>query len=254
MSGLRRVLVVPAAGRGSRLGSSLPKALVPVNGRPMLAHLAERYHGVVADLVAVIHPSWRAEASSLLKELQVPTTLAEQPEPAGMLDAVLIGIEAARTLRPARVWVTWCDQIGVLAATSDRLAACEAGAEVAFPVVHRRDPYIHFDRDAAERIVGVRQRREGDAMPPVGESDMGLFSLSSEAAFQELPAFARSTGAQGGSATGERNFLPFIPWIARQDGVVVTCPATDPREAIGVNTPEELELVAGWLRERAVRA
>ena len=35
-----RVLVLPAAGTGSRLGSSRPKVLHPVAGRPMLAHLA----------------------------------------------------------------------------------------------------------------------------------------------------------------------------------------------------------------------
>lgn len=243
---------MPAAGRGSRLGSALPKALVAVNGRPMLAHLADRYRGVVAALVAVIHPSWRAEALDLVKELPMAVTVAEQPEPTGMLDAVLIGIEAARALRPARVWITWCDQIGVLTATASRLSACEQGTAVALPVVHRQDPYIHFDRDPSGRLVAVRQRREGDSLPPEGESDMGLFSLSSEAAFEQLPAFARA--AARGSATGERNFLPFIPWSAQQGARVVTCPAADPREAIGVNTPEELEFVSAWLRERAARA
>ena len=38
-----RVLIVPAAGRGQRLGSSVPKVLVPVNGRPMLHHLLDLY-------------------------------------------------------------------------------------------------------------------------------------------------------------------------------------------------------------------
>src|SRR6185503_16051997 len=53
----RRVLVVPAAGRGSRLGGSVPKALVEVAGRPMLAWLLSLYRPWIAGLVVVAHPS-----------------------------------------------------------------------------------------------------------------------------------------------------------------------------------------------------
>ena len=33
---MSRLMIIPAAGAGSRLGSSLPKVLTPVNGRPMV--------------------------------------------------------------------------------------------------------------------------------------------------------------------------------------------------------------------------
>ena len=85
------------------------------------------------------------------------------------------------------------------------------------PVVTRDLPYIHFDRDEQQRIVRVRQRREGDVMPERGESDMGLFSLSSRVAFDELQRFAATATSEGG--TGERNFLPFIPWMAQRGHV-----------------------------------
>ena len=54
-----------------------------------------------------------------------------------------------------------------------------------------------------------------------------------------------------GSATGERNFLPFIAWANRSHDVV-TFPAVDEMEAVGVNTPEELHAVERlpWRRER----
>ena len=93
----------------------------------------------------------------------------------------------------------------------------------------------------------VLQRREGDVMPPRGESDMGLFSLSPRAAFDWLPEYAR-TIAPGG-ATGERNFLPFIAWAASR-GPVATCEPLDPLEAVGINTPEELDRLSRWMRSR----
>ena len=244
----RRVLVVPAAGRGSRLSASLPKALVPVAGRPMLSWLADLYRPWVSAVVVVAQPATQDAARVVLADAGVRPVVTVQTEPTGMLDAVLLGCEAAKPLSPDRVWITWCDQIAVRPDTVSRLAQEEWDAYVALPVVTRARPYIHFDRDAAGRIVGVRQRREGDAMPESGESDMGLFSLSSVAAFSELPAFAASAGP--GAGTGERNFLPFIPWMART-APVVTVPATDPFESIGINTPEDLAEVEAHLYRRA---
>src|SRR4029453_2614665 len=86
------------------------------------------------------------------------------------------------------------------------------------PTVTKADPYIHFARDGAGRISRVLHRREGDGMPEIGESDMGLFALSAEACFHLLPQFAN----QGvtGAGTGERNFLPFIPWLAQRRQVI----------------------------------
>jgi CTP:molybdopterin cytidylyltransferase MocA len=241
-----RALIVPAAGRGSRLGSALPKALVPVNGRPMLAWLGELYAPHVQQVVVVASPEAASAVASCARGLPVPGTVVEQRQPTGMLDGILIGIAALAAARPDRVWVTWCDQVAVHADTARRLAAAEAGSAVTLPVITRNTPYIHFDRDEQQRIVRVRQRREGDVMPEDGESDMGLFSLSAGAAFDDLPQFAR--GATPDAATGERNFLPFIPWIS-QRGDVRTIAATHPMEAVGINTPDELAAVSAWLRQ-----
>jgi hypothetical protein len=49
--------------------------------------------------------------------------------------------------------------------------------------------------------------------------------------------------------TRERNFLPFIPWLARTHAVV-TFPCEHPMEAIGVNTPEDLARVERYLQQR----
>ena len=202
------MLVVPAAGRGSRLGSPLPKALVSV---------------------------------------PLPSEVALQAEPTGMLDAVLLGCEVAARWSPRRVVITWCDQVAVHPATVARLADREADSALALPLIVRDTPYIHFDRDQRGRICGVRQRREGDAMPARGDSDMGLFSLSADAATIDLPAFASTAAPDRG--TGERNFLPFIPWLAKRRPVV-TVEATDDMEAVGINTPEDLVRVEAYLKAR----
>ena len=84
-------------------------------------------------------------------------------------------------------------------------------------------------------------------MPGHGENDMGVFSLSRRAATEWLPEYARTS--EPGAGTRERNFLPFVAWVSGR-GSVVTCACTDPIEAVGINTPAELETVERVLRAR----
>jgi bifunctional UDP-N-acetylglucosamine pyrophosphorylase/glucosamine-1-phosphate N-acetyltransferase len=152
-----------------------------------------------------------------------------------------------------RVWIVWCDQVGILPDTLVRLARAELADAPAltFPLVRQADPYIHFPRAEDGQIAGVLQRREDDAMPPEGDSDMGIFSLSMAAYADRLPEYATSVTV--GAGTGERNFLPFIPWLAAREPVVaVAC--TDPSEARGINTPEDLAAVEAWLQRRAAHS
>jgi bifunctional N-acetylglucosamine-1-phosphate-uridyltransferase/glucosamine-1-phosphate-acetyltransferase GlmU-like protein len=245
---MSRLLVIPAAGLGTRLGSSTPKALVRVNGRPMLDYLRDLYRPHVTHTVVVSHPSFSKQVREWAAA-SGDTDVVEQTNPTGMLDAILCAMPAVTRRRPDSIWITWCDQIGVLPKTVDRLAeesSLTPSPALAMPTVRRPDPYIHFDRDDG-LIVHVRQRREGDDMPAEGESDMGLFALRRETFLEDLQEYARSPAI--GASTRERLFLPFIPWMSAR-GDVVTFPCTDPMEAIGINTPDELRAIERWLQER----
>lgn len=245
-----RVLVLPAAGTGSRLGSSLPKVLHPVAGRPMLAHLAALHGPWIDRWHVVVRPADRDAVAAACATLGLAATVHVQPSPVGMLDAVLRPLDAVRHDRPACVWITWCDQIGIRPETLARLAGarCGDGATLTLPTCRRAEPYIHLDRDEAGRVRAVRHRREGDAMPAEGEADAGLFALSAAAYLDELPRYASAPDAAG-ATTGERNFLPFLPWIERV-GQVTSFPCLDPEETIGVNTPDDLAAVEAYLSRR----
>ena len=242
------VLMVPAAGRGSRLGAALPKFLVPVAGRPMIDHLRRLYEPYVERIVLVVHPSAQADAQAHVRTWTVPVTCVVQTQPTGMLDAILLG--AAAVDGDAPLWISWCDQVGVHPRTVQTLrdtATRRPDAALVMPTVTRAAPYIHLDRDANGRIVRVLHRREGDRLPDPGESDMGLFALSAAARTTLLPQYAHEV--EIGASTGERNFLPFIGWLAGR-GDVVTFAAIDEMEAVGVNTPDELAAVERYLGSR----
>ena len=245
------VLIIPAAGAGTRLQSTTPKVLSPVNGRAMVDHLFDRYRDKVHRVVLVVHPSFETEVRRHVDRIAgaLDVQYAQQPEPTGMLDAILLASDAAQRAPAARVWITWCDQIGIhpdTVSTLARLSRERAEAAAILPTSQQSTPYIHLDRDAAGRIMGIRQRREGDRMPDTGESDMGLFSLSPDAYFNLLPQFGRE--ATQASSTRERNFLPFLPWLAQRGHAVITFPSTNELEAIGINTPEDRRRIEAYLR------
>jgi bifunctional UDP-N-acetylglucosamine pyrophosphorylase/glucosamine-1-phosphate N-acetyltransferase len=250
---LETVLIIPAAGAGTRLQSPLPKVLTTVNERPMIDHLFDLYRNVAGRFVLIVHPSIqvpvKAHCDAVVPHLEIG--YVAQNEPTGMLDAVLLAADTVRPMEPGRIWITWCDQVGIhpkTIHTLQRLSKERSQSHIVMPTSRQVNPYIHLDRDSEGRIFAVRQRREGDPMPVVGESDIGLFSLSHEGYFNWLPRF----GSQAGHAAGtrERNFLPFIPWMASQTHSVLTFPCTDEMEAIGINTPEDRRRLEQYLKER----
>lgn len=214
----------------------------------MLDHLLSLHRGSVEHFVIVAAPAAVPAFAAFTEDREAPIDIAVQHEPTGMLDAIAAASPFVVRHRPVRVAVTWCDQIALrrstVARVRDRAFALDA-PDLVLATITVDNPYIHFDRAGDGRIAGVRQRREGDAMPSRGETDMGLFDLSLDAYLQELPAFAATVAPAPG--TRERNFLPFVPWLATRRSVE-TVAGESPIEAVGINTAEELLAVEAHLR------
>jgi bifunctional UDP-N-acetylglucosamine pyrophosphorylase / glucosamine-1-phosphate N-acetyltransferase len=245
---MRRLMIIPAAGIGSRLCSPIPKVLYPVNGQPMIDYLLDLYAPIVERFILVLNPASQAEvrrhcgASGLRIEYEI------QESQTGMLDAILIPGARAWEHQPESVWITWCDQIAVRPETVRRLADLsdqDREAAVILPTALVDEPYIHLVNDDQGEIIKILHRREGDPMPERGEGDMGLFCLSRDAYFNLLPRFSHQV--EEGVATRERNFLPFLPWL-RGRAKVRKFPAHHEIESIGVNTPDDLSRVESYLR------
>ncbi len=218
----------------------------------MLDWLLDLYRDVVDRAVIVVHPSSADQIRAYGETTGARLEYQVQESPTGMLDAILRATPTVASSDASRILITWCDQVAVHPHTVERvtrLSDTHPAAALVMPTARQTDPYIHLERDSSDRIVRVLHRREGDLLPLVGESDMGVFSLSRDAFLDDLTSFAASAGT--GEATGERNFLPFIPWISAR-GETVTFPCVDAIEALGVNTPEDLERVESYLRARRV--
>jgi bifunctional UDP-N-acetylglucosamine pyrophosphorylase/glucosamine-1-phosphate N-acetyltransferase len=231
--------VIPAAGRGTRLGLGVPKILVEVaDGVSVWRLLYRRLRPHVAHLHVIVSPDaeagFRQHAAA---EIRGGTaSVSVQQAPTGMGDAIF---GAARHWQPyGAILVVWGDQANLSAATVRRVVQ-EHRSGFTIPLVPMSDPYVEYEL-AGAALVRVRQSREGDECRPGGLSDIGVFCLSTDGLAAAWADYL--TGAAAGASTGEVNFLPFLPYLSRVHGWPVTVvPVTDPGEARGINTVDDLE-------------
>jgi HAD superfamily hydrolase (TIGR01509 family) len=237
--------VVPAAGRGTRLGFSRPKILYPLGGRAILDWLLDFLVPNCGSLVLVLSPEGAGEVRAALEQ-RIPGRFAVviQETPTGMGDAVALALPHVRTRHAA---VVWGDQVALRRESVETCMRLHQGPlepGVTCPTVLRANPYIHFERDETGRLVGLKQDRERDAMPETGESDTGFFCFET-ATLRRLLDQLRTAGSLG-TTTREFNLLPVIPLAAQRD-VVLTPRVMRLEETVGVNTREDAALVEACL-------
>lgn len=87
--------VIVAAGRGQRLGASLPKAYIPLKGKPMLAYSLELFAHCeqISEIIVVIHPDDELLFQKLALSLGKPWRHVYGG--AHRQDSVLAGVRAA---------------------------------------------------------------------------------------------------------------------------------------------------------------
>ena len=248
--------VVPAAGRGTRLGAEEPKVFVPLlPGFTIWDALHENLAPLVDRIVLVLSREgggfWNQNRAGFTSDSFEKTSIAMQPAPLGMADAIFGAADFWRG--HDNLLVVWGDQFNLSRETLEACAALQArreGPALTLPVVRVPKPYVEYVFDLEGALVEVRQSREGDVCAPNGLADLGTFFLSGgDALFAEWERYCSAAAA--GSLTGEVNFLPFLVHLSTVAGWPVNrYEVHDPAEGLGINTPEDLALARELLQKR----
>jgi bifunctional UDP-N-acetylglucosamine pyrophosphorylase/glucosamine-1-phosphate N-acetyltransferase len=236
--------VIPAAGKGSRLGLDLPKVLAPIRGATRVWDiLYQTLAGLVDHIHVVLSPAGYSHLRPELDEarLGTPASCSIQPVPVGMGDAVFRGLDCCPGFD--HVLVVWGDQAGVTRETIGKVVDAQSrfqGGGFSLPLVAVENPYVQYDLAPDGSLANVRESREGDVCDPAGLSDVGVFAFTCRGLIDCWKAFRRAGPA--GARTGEINLLPLLPYLSSRCGWPVTIiPVRDPREARGLNTGADLE-------------
>lgn len=148
-------VIVPAAGRGERMGAGVVKALRELDGRPLLLHAVERIRAVpaVGPVVVVVPIGLVNDVAVLLSAYDVVVT----PGGDERQDSVRLGLAA---LPPAADLVLVHDAARALTPASlfeAVIAALRAGAEAVVPVLPVADTVKQV---AGDRILATVDRAD----------------------------------------------------------------------------------------------
>jgi bifunctional UDP-N-acetylglucosamine pyrophosphorylase / glucosamine-1-phosphate N-acetyltransferase len=243
------VVVILAAGQGTRMRSALPKVLHPLCGRPLIGWPIAAARAAGAQKVVVVGGPDRALAPALPPGAG-DVVLAVQAEPRGTADAVLSA--AAQIERDAPVIVLSGDvpllTVGDLRALAEAHARHQAAATMLTMVLDDPTGYGRVVRGpdgAVERV--VETKKPGDATAQeleIREVNGGIYAFDGGKLLDALPQVGSD------NAQGELYLPDVLPLLRARDEIVAAHVADDPDAALGINDRGDLARVRAVAQRR----
>ena len=232
--------IILAAGLGTRMRSSLPKALHPVAGRPMLNHLIAACEQVFDRIVVVVGPGMPA-----LEAAARPHATVVQAERLGTGHAAA---QAAGLLRdfPGDVAVLYADNPLIPVETLRRLVARRAEAGLALLAMRPADPgrYGRVVTDAAGDVTAVVEWADAtEAQRAIPLCNAGVVCAPAADLFRWLDA-VRPENAKG------EYYLTDIVALAAADGRRVVAEEAAEADLAGANSRAELAVLEAGMQAR----
>ncbi len=247
--------VVMAAGRGTRMNSSLPKPLHKICGSPMLAHVLDSLSLCQPEHVAVVLPSKSDAVRQELRQMasHLPLLVAEQPEPLGTGDAAAVGLDALPEPEPDAV----ADSVMILPGDAPLLRAVSlatlADDHLNNPAAATLLTAVMSDPSGYGRVL---RNLDGSVRKIVEQADatheeLGVNEVSTSVFIVNRGFLRPALGRiRADNAAGEM-YLPDIVEVLTEVGhSVYAVVLDDPGEAQGVNTQEHLALARAEMRRR----
>ncbi|MFG1419169.1 bifunctional UDP-N-acetylglucosamine diphosphorylase/glucosamine-1-phosphate N-acetyltransferase GlmU [Xanthobacter sp. V0B-10] len=249
MSERNLLVVVLAAGEGTRMASRLPKVLHKIAGRTMLHHVLEATRAAGATRTAVVVGPDRDDVADEARRVTPEAQVFVQRERLGTAHAVLAA-RAAIAQGADDILVLYADTPLIRPETLSRLRAPLAeGAAVAVLGFRPEDP-TGYGRLLTEgdALLAIREEKDASAAEKaVGFCNAGLMALSGARALALLERIGNA------NAKGEY-YLTDAVELARADGLGAVAAEADTEEVAGVNSRIQLAEAEAILQRRLRRA
>jgi len=246
MSASPTLFVVLAAGKGTRMKSSLPKVLHKIAGRTMLAHVLSAAQELGGGIAVVVGPEMETVAGEAIQAVPAAQVFL-QPSPRGTADAVL----AARTAidqHGGDVIVLFADTPLIRPETVARLQkSLDAGADIAVLGFRPKDPagYGRLLLDANGALLAIREERDAsDTERRIGLCNSGVMAF-------RIPNLSSLLARIGNSNAKGEYYLTDAVALARSEGHRATVVECDEEEVLGVNARDQLALAEAIWQRRA---
>jgi bifunctional UDP-N-acetylglucosamine pyrophosphorylase/glucosamine-1-phosphate N-acetyltransferase len=240
------VAIVLAAGKGKRMKSSLPKVLHKLAGKPMVEYVVDAARSAgVTRIILVIGDKWQG-TYDYLRGLKVEFVV--QKERLGTGHAVLQAKELLSDFQ-GEVLVL-CGDVPALRPETLRSLLREhrahGGAATVLTAVPE-DPsgYGRIIRNDEGGVRGIVEDKDASAdQKSIGEINTGTFCFDKTALFSVLELVSNHNEQR------EYYLTDTLKLLLDRGLPVRALVASDARETLGVNSPDELEAMEEFLRRR----
>ncbi len=241
MTNKKTAVVILAAGKGSRMKSDLPKALMPVCGKPMIRHILDTVDSLNADEAVVVTAP---DGESVRKEI-FPHKFCIQDKQLGTGHAVACAKDVLQDF-DGKVLVVYCDHPIITHQTFERaLNKLDEGYSIVVLGFYPKDAAkygrLKMNGDELESIVEYKDAN--DEEKAIGFCNSGVMAFDGKVLFRLLSQL------KSNNAAGEY-YLTDTVAIARAEGLKCSAIETSAEEVAGANTLEELAQLEAYLKAR----
>lgn len=237
--------VVLAAGKGTRMKSSLYKVLHPVCGKPMVEHVVENMEKLGVDKIVTVVGHG---AETVQSELGNRSEYSLQAEQLGTAHAVLQAETALATLSGTTIVICGDTPLITAETMSDLLIHHkQSGAKATILTAIANDPtgYGRIIRSEDGNVKSIVEQKDAtSAEQLVNEINSGTYCFDNQALFKSLK-LVKNENAQG------EYYLPDVIEILQKEGEVISAfAAKDFDEILGINDRIALSQAEQIMRSR----
>ena len=231
-------VIILAAGKSTRMESQKNKVLENLAGRPMIHHVLDTTSqlGVLSPIVVIGHQAVEVTAAVEAYGKLTPIFVEQENPAGGTGDAVAA---AASFLAGEYVAVLYGDMPFIQAETLFNLGAAVTDAEAVIGLMTTKimsdSHFGRVTRGAGDEVTGIVEwRNASEDQRQITEGNAGVYVFRTQWLLAALPHLTPN------AVTGEIYLTDLVALAVDTHQPVVTQLVTNPREALGVNTPSEL--------------
>ena len=244
---MKKIIVIPAAGKGSRLESNLPKLFTPIiNNTSIYDILTDEDICYVDEFILLLSPEGLEYYNSNLKT-KAPKNLFiwVQNESTGMFDAInqIFSTLIERDTYEFKLIIQWGDQPFCNKYLHESLFLDLNNHQITVPLVWVNNPYVQFKLGKNLKVIETRENEENDLY---GFKDMGIFAFNRkiiESCWNKYKLIVKP-----GKVTKEKNFVKFFELV--NNDFEIHWRIDQPNyKSIGINTKNDLAEVRMFLNQ-----
>ncbi len=246
------IVIILAAGEGTRMKSATPKVLHQIAGRSLLGHVIEAAATIEPEHLVVVVGHGGDQVIAHLDEVAPWVATVEQAQRNGTGHAVRIALEFLSE-RGVEIWeapvVVLTGDTPLL--TGDSLVTMltshvASAAQVTVLTTELTNPfgYGRIIRSGSQ-VVGIVE--EKDATPQqreISEINSGIYAFDGAALHTAI------AGLNTNNSQGEEYLTDVIKIMTSREGIVIGVSAHEPSDILGINDRAQLATAAGIMRDR----